>query len=562
LVKTGDGTISITGADNTYSGGTAINGGVLVAASVADVTAAGRIGTGYLAIANDATFRYTGTGTETSARNLWIDTGAQNKTIDVVSETASLTFSGTGGNINKPFTKAGLGTLTLADSIVTDGAVTVAAGRLILTGDNSHTGVNTISGGSLEIGSGGSSGTLGSGAVTNNASLIINRDSAVTVSNAISGTGTLTQSGPGTTTLTGSNDYSGNTLISAGVLEVGAGGTSGTLGSGTVTNNTSLVFNRSDALTAANEISGTGTLTKNAAGTLTLTGSNTYSGATTVAAGTLLANNTSGSATGVSAVSVSAGAVLGGTGSVSGTVSVANTGSIAPGVSIGQLTTGALTLAGTYACDVDATTSDVLAVNGNIDLSGATLAVSGTMTASSYTIATYTGTRTGEFTISPALPAGYEVDYSTPGEINIAKSGYNSWASVNAPTGNANDDFDGDGVSNGVEYVLGGTKDTSDRNKLPQVTSDGANLIFTFTRSKESITPDVAVAVQVNPDLGTWPTSGANFFAVPDAPVANNPGVTVVDNAPADTQTVTLTVPMGADTKKFARLAVTIGAAQ
>ncbi len=562
LVKTGVGTLTLTGADNSYTGGTAVNGGVLEAASVADVASAGRIGTGYLGIANDATFRYTGTGAETTARNLWIDTGSQNKTIDVVSETASLTFSGTDGNINKPFTKAGLGALTLVDSIVTDGAVTVTAGRLTLTGDNTHTGTTTINGGTLQIGSGGATGTMGSGAVVNNAALVLLRDSALAIAGDISGTGTLTQQGTGVTTLTGSNTYEGATLISAGSLEIGSGGTAGTLGSGAVTNNASLIFNRSDALTVANAISGTGTLTKNAGGTLTLTGSNTYEGATTVAAGTLLANNTSGSATGTSSVSVSAGAVLGGTGSISGTVTVLSSATIDPGVTVGQLTTGALALAGSYSCDVDGTETDVLAVNGNLDLTGSTLAISGTMTASSYTIATYTGTRTGEFTISPALPAGYEIDYSTAGVIKIAKSGYNSWASVNAPTGNANDDFDGDGVSNGVEYVLGGTKDTSDRNKLPQVTSDGANLIFTFTRSKESITPDVAVAVQVNADLETWPTSGANFFAVPDAPVTNNPGVTVVDNAPDNTQTITLTVPMGADTKKFARLAVTIGAAQ
>lgn len=567
ITKIGAGTMVPTGS-NSYTGGTNLNGGILEVSSVADAGGAASIGVytsgspGYLGIGNDATFRYTGTGSQTTARNLWLDTGTQNKTIDVVSETASLTFSGTGGNINKPFTKAGLGALTLADSIVTDGAITVAAGRLTLTGANSYTGVTTINGGTLEIGSGGSSGSLGTGAVTNNAALIINRDAALTVTSAISGTGTLTQQGTGATTLTGSNTYEGATVISAGILEIGSGGTAGTLGSGAVTNDASLIFNRSDDLAVANAISGTGTLTKNGSGALTLTAANTYSGATTVAAGTLLANNTSGSATGTNAVSVSAGAVLGGTGTIAGAVTVPSAATIDPGITVGQLTTGALSLAGTYSCDVDGASSDVLAVNGNIDLTGATLAISGTMTASSYTIATYTGTRTGTFSTTPALPAGYEIDYSTPGEINIAKSGYNSWASVNAPTGNANDDFDGDGVSNGVEYVLGGSKDTSDRNKLPQVTSDGANLIFTFTRSKESITPDVAVAVQVNADLGTWPTSGANFFAVPDAPVANNPGVTVVDNAPADTQTVTLTVPMGADTKKFARLAVTIGAAQ
>ena len=38
-------------------------------------------------------------------------------------------------------------------------------------------------------------------------------------------------------TLTGTNTYSGTTTISAGTLQVGAGGTAGTLGTGSVVNN-------------------------------------------------------------------------------------------------------------------------------------------------------------------------------------------------------------------------------------------------------------------------------------------------------------------------------------
>jgi autotransporter-associated beta strand protein len=48
------------------------------------------------------------------------------------------------------------------------------------------------------------------------------------------------------------------------------------------------VFNRSDASTYAGNISGTGSLTKLGAGTLTLTGSSSFTGNTTVAAGTLV----------------------------------------------------------------------------------------------------------------------------------------------------------------------------------------------------------------------------------------------------------------------------------
>jgi len=60
---------------------------------------------------------------------------------------------------------------------------------------------------------------------------------------------------------------------------VGAGATSGTLGTGNVTDNSALVMNRSDALTYAGVISGTGTLTQTGTGTTILTGANTYHGA-------------------------------------------------------------------------------------------------------------------------------------------------------------------------------------------------------------------------------------------------------------------------------------------
>ena len=85
-------------------------------------------------------------------------------------------------------------------------------------------------------------------------------------------------------TLTGANTFTGTTTISAGTLQVGAGGTTGIVG-GPIVNNAALAFSRSDDLTFAPAISGTGTLTKLGANTLTLTGASTYTGATTVTAG-------------------------------------------------------------------------------------------------------------------------------------------------------------------------------------------------------------------------------------------------------------------------------------
>ncbi len=66
---------------------------------------------------------------------------------------------------------------------------------------------------------------------------------------------------PARSILTGANTYTGGTTISAGTLQIGNGGTTGSV-AGDIVDNGALVFNRSNALTYAGVISGTGTLTK------------------------------------------------------------------------------------------------------------------------------------------------------------------------------------------------------------------------------------------------------------------------------------------------------------
>ncbi|WP_143684888.1 autotransporter outer membrane beta-barrel domain-containing protein, partial [Variovorax sp. KK3] len=154
---------------------------------------------------------------------------------------------------------------------------------------------------------GGTTGTLGTGGVTNNAALVFNRSDAVTVANPLSGTGTLTQAGSGTTVLTGANIHSGPTIIRDGTLQIGDGGTTGTPGTGAVTNDAALVFNRSDAITVANVVSGGGSVTQNGSGILRLSGTNAYTGATHVQAGAL-ALTTTGSIAASSGINVAAGA--------------------------------------------------------------------------------------------------------------------------------------------------------------------------------------------------------------------------------------------------------------
>jgi autotransporter-associated beta strand protein len=99
----------------------------------------------------------------------------------------------------------------------------------------------------------------------------------------------LTVSG-GTLVLAAANTRTGATTINAGgILQAGNGGTTGLIGGSGVTNDGSLVFNYGSGavVTAANAISGSGTISKKGAGTLVLTGTSTVSGVTTVEAGTL-----------------------------------------------------------------------------------------------------------------------------------------------------------------------------------------------------------------------------------------------------------------------------------
>ncbi len=118
-------------------------------------------------------------------------------------------------------------------------------------------------------------------------------------------------------------------------------------------------------------ITGTGGLVKTGAGTLTLNGASTYTGGTTVSAGQLVLTGTT-----QSAVNVSPGATLSGTGTAAGGVVVSGT--LAPGNSIGTLTTGALTLTGGSALAIDIGDANGAAGTGYDTINAASLNLTGT----------------------------------------------------------------------------------------------------------------------------------------------------------------------------------------
>ena len=249
-------------------------------------------------------------------------------------------------------------------------------------------------------------------------------DSIAIFQGVITGAGSITKTGAGIVKLSGANDFSGGLTISAGTLQVGEAGTTGTLGSGAVTNNAALIFNRSDALSISNIISGTGSLTQAGAGNLTLSGANTYSGATTVSAGTLttsagaLASTTSIAVNGaiLSAVSYNSAATL----TLDATATATITGN---GLTVGALTnanvtdadalnftgTGTITVAslsgagkttfGANATITGGVASGIINVTGLLtaDITGGTVSA-GSMTGNVGSSVTVTGLLTGNIT--------------------------------------------------------------------------------------------------------------------------------------------------------------------
>jgi autotransporter-associated beta strand protein len=113
-------------------------------------------------------------------------------------------------------------------------------------------------------------------------------------SGVIDGGGDFIKSGTGKLILSGSNTWTGDTVISAGTLQVGEDGPGGGLGSGDVTNNATLRFERTGTLLVPNPVGGSGGLYIDCpinTGTVVLSGVNSFDGGVTVNSGALRITN-------------------------------------------------------------------------------------------------------------------------------------------------------------------------------------------------------------------------------------------------------------------------------
>ncbi len=396
--------------------------------------------------------------------------------------------------------------------------------------------------------------------------------------------------------LTGTNTFAGKVQLNRGNLSINSNASFGAAANAVIinaNNGSSLLFTAPMTYThpttlttattfdtAANAVDvtatlgGTAALTKIGSGTLKLSTTNTHTAAVSVSAGKLLVNGALASSS--SAVTISPSATLGGSGTINRPVTL--NGSLAPG----NETTGALAIANSltfapgssYAFDLsnwsgaagigyDTVTATTIAITAtpsskfivNVNAVGLTnfsegnktfvIATSNSaptgLTASNWTVNTTGFNGTGAWSLR-ANGNTLELVYTTV---------YSKWTADKGLSGLAaafDADPDDDGLPNGIEFVLGSEPNPSNSGSnssslRPTIEVSGQSLVFTFKRS--DLAAFLNPTVEFNTGLqGTWTTAVDPGNAV----------ISAIDGGATDT--VTVSIPLGANAHLFARLRV------
>ncbi|WP_145587100.1 autotransporter outer membrane beta-barrel domain-containing protein [Yersinia kristensenii] len=291
-INTGAGnTVTLSNLDNDYTGSTEVRSGTL---QMLNDNVLGN--TSQLSLAAATTF----------------DMNGHSQTVGELNGAAGSLLNLNGGNLT--LNQGGIS----SGELTGNGALTIAANVLTVDGANSGlSAVTTITSGAEAVLN--NAAGLGNGNIVN-AGLLTLKGAAGQLVNAISDAGSVV--------LQNNSDInvSGDNSLFSGLFDINNGSQlavsqAANLGSASVTNNGSLVLNSATDWALANPVIGTGSLTKNGAGTVSLTSTAAYTGQTDInAGGIMLGSNANPMTLASQQVNIASGAFMGGFGGVAGAI--------------------------------------------------------------------------------------------------------------------------------------------------------------------------------------------------------------------------------------------------
>jgi len=394
-------------------------------------------------------------------------------------------------------------------------------GTVILTNNNTYTGVTYINAGALQVGAGGTLGSIAtSSSILDNGTLSFNRSDTTSVG-AVSGKGGVTQAGTGALIMTADNFFSGPVTNNVGTLQLGNGGASGSISNAaSLLNNGILVVNNSVTVGYPNAITGLGSVVQQGAGTLVFGTNETYSGNTIISNGTV-ALAAAGSISNTAAILINSGAtfdvsalsggfvmratapneIIAGNGTITGSLTTTNGGKIMPGTNgvIGTLAvSGNLTMkGGNYYFDVGTSTKDQITVGGTLNQIQANVIINATTTLTNG--------------LYPLITATGGVSGSTASLIAIGFSQAGQLAVLTNSTANELDLLVYSGVAPTVTWVGDGSQnlwDETANNWTPALFKNNDQVQFTDTGSAN---PAVNMDVVVYPSTVTVDSTSKNY---------------------------------------------------